>query len=270
MKRLFALLLVTLAPAIVRADPTPPIQVMIVGTYHFGNPGHDLHNVEADDVTSPRRQQELAELAKRLESWKPTRVAVEADGEGMALTLAKYRAFTPADLGKSKNEIVQLGFRVAREMWLADVYGIDESSDTVDYFPYGKVDAYAKQHAVEAKLAAMQARVEKMTRELTAAQRSKPVGQLLASLNEPAEVRAMQDDFYYGLLAFGDARSQPGAELNAMWYMRNAKIFSKLMRIAKPGDRVLVVFGAGHLFWLRHFVEHTPGFQLVEPNAYLK
>jgi len=269
MKRSFALLL-TLAPAIVRADPAPPVQVMIVGTYHFGNPGHDLHNVEADDVTSPRRQKELADLAKRLESWKPTRVAVEADGEGMALTLAKYRAFTPADLGKSKNEIVQLGFRVARDMSLADVYGIDESSDTVDYFPFPKVEAYAKQHAGEATLAALHARVEKMTREMSAAQRTQTVGQVLARLNEPTEVRAMQDEFYYGLLAFADAKAQPGAELNAMWYMRNAKIFSKLMRVAKPGDRVLVVFGSGHLFWLRHLVEHTPGFQLVEPNAYLK
>ena len=38
MKRLFVLLLVTFAP-VVRAEPAPPIQVMIVGTYRFGNPG---------------------------------------------------------------------------------------------------------------------------------------------------------------------------------------------------------------------------------------
>src|SRR4051812_37581346 len=43
-----------------RAEPTPqgerPIQVMILGVYHFGNPGRDLHNVQAEDVTTPRRQ----------------------------------------------------------------------------------------------------------------------------------------------------------------------------------------------------------------------
>lgn len=59
------------------------------------------------------------------------------------------------------------------------------------------------------------------------------------------------------------------AELNAAWYQRNAKIFAKLTQIARPGDRVIVVFGAGHLFWLRHLVEHMPGFALVEPNRYL-
>jgi hypothetical protein len=59
------------------------------------------------------------------------------------------------------------------------------------------------------------------------------------------------------------------AELNAAWYLRNARIFAKLVQISRPGDRVIVVFGAGHAYWLRHFVETTPGFQLVESNRYL-
>lgn len=71
-----------------------------------------------------------------------------------------------------------------------------------------------------------------------------------------------------GSFRFGDQEEQPGADLNAAWYRRNLKIFAKLTQIAKPGDRMLVVFGAGHSFWLRHFVQNTPGFELVEPNHY--
>jgi hypothetical protein len=33
---------------------------------------------------------------------------------------------------------------------------------------------------------------------------------------------------------------------------------------------VLVVFGSGHAFWLRHFVQNTTGFQLIEPRDYLE
>ena len=69
---------------------------------------------------------------------------------------------------------------------------------------------------------------------------------------------------------FANHGSQPGAELNAYWYMRNAKIFSKLSLVAKPGDRILILFGAGHNFWLRHFVQQTWGYVLVEPGEYLK
>ena len=75
--------------------------------------------------------------------------------------------------------------------------------------------------------------------------------------------------FYYGLLTFGDGVEQPGADLNAGWYERNARIFVKLMTVARPGDRIVVVYGAGHAYWLRHFVENTPGFELVDPVPWL-
>jgi len=32
------------------------------------------------------------------------------------------------------------------------------------------------------------------------------------------------------------------------------------MHVAKPGDRVLAVYGGGHGFWLRHFASLTPGY----------
>jgi hypothetical protein len=32
----------------------------------------------------------------------------------------------------------------------------------------------------------------------------------------------------------------------------------------------VLLYGAGHGFWLRHFALHMPGVKLVEANAYLK
>jgi len=253
-----------------RAEPAPqadrPIQVMILGVYHFGNPGRDLHNTVAEDVTTPRRQAELAEVARRLERFHPTRVAVEAVVESDDLTHAAYHSFKPAELLKSRNETVQIGYRVAHDLGLAEVYGIDENGD----FPYDKVQAFAERvgGARAARLAAANKQVDAEVKEFTAAQRTETIGALLARNNEPARIRAMHG-FYYDTLELGDARSQPGAELNAAWYLRNAKIFAKLLQIAKPGDRVIVIFGAGHAYWLRHFAESTRGVQLVEPNSYL-
>ena len=58
-------------------DP-PPIQVMILGTYHFGNPGLDLHNMKVDSVLTPAKQAELADVAARLAKFNPTKIAIEA------------------------------------------------------------------------------------------------------------------------------------------------------------------------------------------------
>lgn len=54
-----------------------PAQVMVLGTYHFGNPGQDLHNMKADNVLTPKKQAELADVAARLARFKPTKIAVE-------------------------------------------------------------------------------------------------------------------------------------------------------------------------------------------------
>src|ERR1035438_8610935 len=41
-------------------------QVMVLGTYHMANPGRDIYNMQADDVRSPKRQQELAQLTDEI------------------------------------------------------------------------------------------------------------------------------------------------------------------------------------------------------------
>ena len=79
---------------------------------------------------------------------------------------------------------------------------------------------------------------------------------------------------YYGMLPIGDRNEQTGADLNAGWYLRNAKIFGKLMQVAKPDAsqpaRVLVVYGGGHGYWLRHFASQVPGYRNVDAMPYLE
>ena len=92
---------------------------------------------------------------------------------------------------------------------------------------------------------------------------------MLIRYNDPSTPMGGQDS-YYSLLRLGDGNEQPGADLNAMWYLRNAKIFAKLINVAKPGDRILVVYGAGHGYWLRHFASTTPGYSSVDVRPYLE
>jgi len=243
---------------------------MILGTYHFGNPGLDLHNVKVDSVLTPAKQAELADVAARLAKFNPTKIAIEALSDRADFGTKKFAEFTPEKLATNPDERVQIAYRLAHQLDQKVVYGIDEQSETIDYFPFDKVDAYARGHGQNAALAHLQENVAQMVKQMEVAQKTKPIRLMLSDQNDPAHILADHQKFYYGLLAFGDQKEQPGAELNAGWYQRNAKIFAKLVQIARPGDRVLVAFGAGHTFWLRHFVQNTPGFELVETNLYLR
>ena len=260
--------LLPILAAIRHEAPNPaPIRVMILGVYHLANPGMDLHNLKADSPLTPKRQAELADLVDRLARFRPTKVAIESVGAGPELFDAGFARFTPADLAKDPNEATQIGYRLAARLDLSHVYGIDERGD---YFPYDAVAEFAKSHGEQPLLDGLGASIQRGVEEAERTQDREPIRRVLALFNDPKKIERTHDEFYYGLLRVGDATKQPGAELNARWYERNAKIFTKLTQVAKPGDRVVVVFGGGHAYWLRHFAKHTPGFRLEESIPYLR
>jgi hypothetical protein len=54
------------------------------------------------------------------------------------------------------------------------------------------------------------------------------------------------------------------------WYKRNLRMFSNIVRKTdRPGDRVFLIVGSGHLAILRNLAQDMPGFCLVEPHRYL-
>jgi hypothetical protein len=268
------MMLTMLAAAMIAVAPaaqSAPIQVMVLGTYHFGNPGRDKVNVRVDDVTTLERQRELEALAESIATFKPTRVMVEVQRPGPTYDVTDFAGFSPAMLRTDRNETTQIGYRVAFRVGLRSVQGIDEQpgKGEPDYFPIGRVEAYAKAHGEQSYLDAAFARVQASAHQFEKEQATTSIPKMLIRYNDPSTPMGGQNS-YYSLLRFGDGDDQPGADLNAMWYLRNAKIFAKLINVAKPGDRILIVYGAGHGYWLRHFAATTPGYQLVDVIPYLQ
>ncbi|WP_421992121.1 DUF5694 domain-containing protein [Qipengyuania sp.] len=261
------------SPALAESESpeTAPVQVMVLGMYHFANPGRDVANIEVDDVLAPRRQGEIETLVDTLAQWRPTRIAVENMAEAPALEMADFDR-TEELLKTKRNESIQVGYRLARKLGHEAVYGYDEQpgEGEPDYFPMGKVQAFASEHGGQDLLACLFAEVQAMAAEEQARLPDQTIAESLLTHNDPARVGAMHDRLYYSLLKIGDGDTQPGAELNAYWYMRNAKMFAKIDMIAEPGDRVLVLAGSGHATWLRHFVRRMPGYELVEALPYVE
>ncbi|MGH6870680.1 MAG: DUF5694 domain-containing protein [Rhizomicrobium sp.] len=238
-----------------------PVQVMIVGDFHMSNPGRDLHNLQVDDVLSPIRQAQIEAVTRGLLRFRPTMVDAEWPA---GLAAQRFDAFMNGTLAPSRNEVVQLGFRLAKEAGLSTVHGIDVDGD----FPYDAVDAYAKAHGQSALLVGQNAAIENMVQRQADILRTAGVGATLRYLNDPALV-ARGNEFYRSTLKIGGGADQPGAGLLTAWYRRNFRICANLIQLAHPGDRVVVFYGSGHSFLLRQCVRETPGFKLVESNDYL-
>ena len=254
-----------LAFASLAAAAAPPVEVMIVGTFHMDNPGHDLHNMKVDDVLTEKRQKELVEVAERLMRFKPNVVMVESQRrDAGAATLPRYRQYLAGTLEPSRNEIVQVGFRLAKAAGLKEAYGIDVDGD----FPYEDVQKFAGAHGQAAILKDEGDKVDAWLKEASDLLAASSIGATLRYFNRPGQI-ALDNGFYQDMLQIGRLDEQPGAALVAAWNKRNFEICGRMIQLLHPADRAVVLYGSGHAFLLRQCVAQTPGFKLVEPNAYL-
>ncbi len=239
-------------------------QVLILGTYHFANPGRDIVKVEVADVLSPARQAEIARVLDALERFRPTRIAVEVVPAAAQRLDSIYSAYQLGQHELSRSESEQLGFRLAARFGLARVYPINVLEEDL---PFDAMMEYAQVHD-SSFLAFVEQELERATEEFSRRQAQHTIGEILRLTNDPDSLAA-DHGIYMRFARVGAGDTYVGADLVAKWYKRNIKIFANLQRIAMPGDRVLVIYGSGHVPTLRELVTYDPEMVLVEALEYL-
>ncbi len=259
MTRFLLALYLALSAAFVHA--AEPARVILVATYHFSNPGQDQANVESVDVSVPTRQAELQAVTDALAKFEPTVVGVEWPADAAR---AQYAQYLDGSLPSSTNEVVQLGFRLARQRGLAQVHGLDVPGD----FPFEAVQAWAQANGKSDALDALMAQAQAITGRITAQQATHSIGGVLREMNTPQAI-AESAGFYAEFLRYGSGEQQPGVALNAAWAQRNFGICARLLQALQPGDRAVVFYGQGHVHLLRQCLGVAPGVELVEANEFL-
>ncbi len=231
-------------------------EVLVLGVYHMANPGHDVFNMHADDVLAPKRQQEIAELAAVLEKFKPTKIAVEHDSERKLNE--RYAKYLAGQYVLTANEIDQIGLRLAKDLGHTAIYAVDADGD----FPFQRVINYAKATGQSAMLEAMMGKIGEMVKAQGEYLKTHTVLQTLLYMNSDAKV-AQDVGFYYLEARYGEPGDYAGPDLLAEWYRRNVRIYNNVAKlVASPEDHVLVIFGAGHLGWLRQDFAADPTLRL--------
>ena len=234
---------------------------MLVGTYHFSNPGKDIHNVKAVDVLSAQRRREIGAVTAALGKFAPTQVAVEWPD---AVVTERYAKFREGQLPESRNEVVQLGFRLAHERGLQAVHGLDVAGD----FPFEAIVAWAREHGRGGEIDAVLAIGGKEVEHISALQERTTIGGVLRDLNTRESIER-NHSFYPPMLTMGSGEDQPGVKLLSAWYTRNLAICARLLQKIQPGDRVVVFYGQGHVYLLQQCLREQPSVQLVDPLSYL-
>jgi hypothetical protein len=238
-----------------QSDARP--EILVLGTYHMSNPGHDIYNMQADDVLSPKRQQDIAQLIEVLKRFRPTRIAIEADVRNQRVG-QEYSDYLAGKYTLSRNEIDQIGYRLAKELGHRVVYPVDVDGD----FPFLRVVNYAKANGLKEKFDAMQASTGTRVKEQGDFLRTHTVLETLQYMNSDLTV-AKDVAAYFAFVPYGEPFEYAGPDLLALWYQRNIRIYHNIVAlIGSPNDKILVIYGAGHLGWLRQDIANDAAVRL--------
>jgi len=240
------------------------IPVLLIGTFHLANPGRDLANVDVDDVLADRRQRELEMVATTLSRFAPTKVAVEHHADRARDLNAAFAAWREGRRELGRSEVEQLGFRVAARGGHGAVFAVDVEGDFYD----PAIEPMIADGPNADRWARIVKSAEASTADVTVHLERSSIGDALRMMNSPDAIAAGLEP-YGDLLAISEGDNFVGAAMVANWYTRNMKIAANLHAIADPGDRILVIYGHGHIPVLRHFLEVGSVFDVVDPLEFL-
>jgi hypothetical protein len=263
-------LIIPAAPVFSDANcATPSAKLLIVGTYHMDNPGLDAINVHADDVLSERRQREIEELVDKLARFRPTKIAVEGAASDKKFWQTRYEKYVSGEHTLTRNEIEQIGFRLAKKLGHAAIYPIDYQM-MMSGLRYDEID-FSRRKPPSAPAPSASPSEPRQLTEAELLLRRRTVLENLREANDPARAAQGHSGYFGNLLPTDDPAIYAGADLVANWYKRNLRMLANLAAITDfERDRVLLIVGSGHLHILRDFAIHAPYFCVEDTNAFLK
>src|SRR5688572_23012459 len=133
MRTILALALtLSIVPAAAQTPAPARAEILVLGTYHMNNPGRDIYNSKVDDVLAPKRQAEMAQLIEVLERFQPTKIAVERNA-GDERIKKDYAAYLAGTHELTRNEIEQVGFRLAKKLGDRKSTRVNSSHSQISY-----------------------------------------------------------------------------------------------------------------------------------------
>jgi hypothetical protein len=269
-------------------------EAMILGVYHFDNPGMDTYNLEIDDYFTKNRQAEIQEVVDLLAEYKPNKIFVEFLPSQQVrldslLTLYASNRLTLKDIKNGQNEVYQIGFRLAKQLEIRDIIAVDHPgaylgpyadfiADTLSIKSYQEYNVDYKQQMENRQINFTQNTVKENLIYLN------DWKQILNNHNYYNNVAITVKDTSNVMFSYKEVEQEIdglpyqmrsydfnniGVELVTEWYKRNLFIYRNILEQSEKNDRILIIIGSGHVRLLKQFFDDNPDFNIVEANSFL-
>jgi hypothetical protein len=257
-------------PLCMQAQTKKKTKVVLLGVFHFHNPGLDLAKTKDTDILSAKCQQEIQDVVNIIAKTKPNKIFFEAPISYQKKMDSLYKSYLAGGLKDNKDETMQVGFRLMKQLGLSKSYCVDANGE----FPADSLMATWQANGQQAYLDEFMAAIkgyEIETNKQIASGMS--IKERLRLINETT---ARQKDLaLYSAISVMKAGKQGnfiGADLATEWYKRNIRIYSNILReLESNDDTIFILFGSGHQAILEHlFSLHSEEFEVINVAKLLK
>lgn len=251
--------------------PRNRIKILILGTFHFGETT-DRAKTEFPDLESEKRQREILDVVGDLARFQADKIFVENEPSEQGRWDGILQEYKNGLLKiKPRNEIFQIGVRLAAKLNQPHVFCIDSQKIQLDY---GKIQRFEADHKSDESPELNSSFFNLDYPLKRKAPRRKLADSTLenyyVSMNSPDEILRTSYDYTHYAIGYGKSNDYTGSDFTADWYKRNIYMFTNILRNSDVKDkRYFLLVGAGHVYILKHLFESNPNFEVVNVKDFL-
>lgn len=241
-------------------SPDDPIEILLLGTFHFEPSTTDTYKNKELDINGEKKQEEIKRVVEYLTDFHGDQICIEAYTKSQQYYDSLLQAYLNNTYALTKNEIDQLGLRLAKETDLSSLTCVNYQGS----FDPSTSMAFAQENGQEEIIQEMSQLGESFIGEINRKLESMTIRDFLIYMNSD-EILNKNASYYTKYFAkIGKDDAYPGTDLVSKWYTTNLHIYTNILRNIKPGSKkVIVLFGQGHIPILRHLFETNPDFKVI-------
>lgn len=274
MKQRICLFFLLFSPILLSAQKTP-IKVYLLGTFHFNQTDTNVY-----DVRSDRHQQSIQQLADKILAVHPDKVFIERmpEWEDQNHIDSLYQVYRKGGLRQARNEIWQVGGRVAAALNHQHIYQCDQPG--MYGYHLGQIEEYSHLHHQDSLLSY---KGKGMTNPEVPGFNSDSLRMSLSLLGylqwlNSADVQKTSHAHYINTYpqmgntnVFSyDSTYFLGANLTIDWYRRNILIYSKMLAQLDYSEKaIFLIIGNDHIPIIRQLFRDNPFFEVVDTDQWL-
>jgi len=250
------------------------LEILLVGTFHFENfnpkNNGDIVQKSVSDVLTLENQKELELIAQKIYEFKPSKIFVEYSFKRQSKLDSLYQNLPKKVDFKSqkRDEIYQIGFRVAKQLKHNKVFAMDLRTN----FPYDSLLTQmkkAKQFDLIKRDKLELEELQESARELFNSNKS--LSEILFFYNKE-DYRNSDINWYLSLAnQGGELNNFVGSYLASEWYRRNLYMYSIIQKsLEKNDERIMILAGSSHISMFKSFIDYNPKWKTVELEEIMK